>query len=386
MQNKNHILLLPSWYPSNATDIRGCFFREQALALVNAGYQVGVVTTELRSLKNWKSIFSLNHGCFYEHDKGINTFRFKTMYWFPKVPLLIGYLSLLGGKIAIEQYINKFGKPDLIHVHSCLYMGQLAQYIKNKYNINYVVTEHSSGYFRNIYNKNQLEITKSILDDSQAVIAVSKKMAQYFSKNIFNEKQWNIIPNIVDSEFLKTKLTNKKENKFRFINIAFMNENKRQLNLLKAFEKLIKNGNNDIELIMVGEGSEKKNLEKYVYEEKIEGVKFLGKKSRKEIATIMSKCDCFVLSSKFETFGVVLIEALALGLPVVSTMCGGPEDIVNSHNGLLVEPDNIDDLAFAMKKIMENMDSYEKEVIRKKCEKDYGEKSIINKLTAIYEQ
>lgn len=353
--------------------------------LVKAGYQVGVVTSELRSLKNWSSIFSLNHGTFYENDHNIRTVRFKTMYWFPKMPTLIRSLSLIGGKIALERYIKKFGKPDLIHVHSCLYMGELAIYASLKYKIPYVVTEHSSGYFRKIYNQQQLDITRSIFENSNANIAVSKKMANYLSKNIYSDKEWNVIPNIVDSNFLSTELLNKKNKKFKFLNVAFMNENKKQLNLIKAFEKLKNSGVDDIELILVGDGEEKITLVNYVNVHEIKDVLFLGKKNRKEISEIMIHCDCFVLSSQFETFGVVLIEALASGMPLISTKCGGPEDIVNESNGILVEPDNVEELTLAMRELKNSIQNYNKIDLRKECEEIYSESSILKKLSKLYQ-
>lgn len=385
MQPNNHILLLPSWYPANPKDIRGCFFREQALALVKTGYQVGVVTSELRSLKYWKSIFSLDHGVFFENDLGIQTVRFKTMFWFPKLPQLISQLSMLGGIAAFEKYIRQFGKPDLIHVHSCLYMGRIAQYAKKKYGIEYIVTEHSSGYFRNLYTFKQIELTKSILEDSREVIAVSKKMSEFFKDNIFNQKKWNVIPNIVHPIFLEKPLKNKKHENFKFLNVAFMNENKKQINIVKAFEELLKSGVTDIELYFVGDGNQRKNLEDYIKKNNIKNIIFLGQCNREEIANIMNNSDCFVLSSKFETFGVVLVEALASGLPLVATRCGGPEDIVKDENGILVNVDNINDLFIAMKEVRFNKDRYSKEKLRETCKLLYSEQAVVNQLSKIYQ-
>ena len=386
MSNNKHILLLPSWYPANSKDIRGCFFREQALALINAGYQVGVVTSELRSLKYWKSIFTLNHGVFFENDCGVQTVRFKTMFWFPKLPQLISQLSMLGGIAAFEKYIKQFGKPDLIHVHSCLYMGRVAQYAKKKYGIEYVVTEHSSGYFRDLYTFKQIELTRSILSDSREIVAVSRKMSVFFQDKIFNKKKWNVIPNIVHPIFFDKPLQNNNFSKFKFLNVAFMNENKQQINIIKAFEKLLNSGITDIELYFVGDGNQRKIIEDYIKQNKINNIFFYGQKNREEIANIMKDSDCFVLSSKFETFGVVLVEALASGLPLIATRCGGPEDIVNDDNGILVNKDDICELYDAMKEIKFNKDKYSKEKLRESCKLIYSETAVVNQLSKIYQK
>ncbi|USA48370.1 glycosyltransferase [Acinetobacter sp. C26M] len=379
---------MPSWYPEDAEDIRGCFFREQALALLNVGIQVGVVTVELRSLRRWRTLFDRSHGIFYENDHGINTLRFKTMYWFPRMPRLINRLSLFGGIKAFELYIQKYGKPDLIHVHSCLHMGAVALYIKKKYGIPYIVTEHSSGYIRNLYTGYEINCTENILKQSNKLVAISQIMGSFFRQKFTTQKHWEIIPNIVNAIFFERSLYKRSNNEsFKFINVAFMNKNKMQINIIKAVESLYNQGIQDIELIIVGDGSEKKNLEEYIKQNNIPNIKLLGLQNREFIADIMVQCDCFVLSSEVETFGVVVIEALASGLPVVATRCGGPEDIVNPTNGLLVEKNNVEELASAMKKIKESDGvKYNNLAIRNACYENYSESAVVNKLMTIYNQ
>ena len=66
-------------------------------------------------------------------------------------------------------------------------------------------------------------------------------------------------------------------------------------------------------------------------------VRLLGALSREQARDELRGCDCFVLPSRHESFGVVLAEATACGRPVISTRCGGPESIVTKENGILVE-------------------------------------------------
>ena len=98
----------------------------------------------------------------------------------------------------------------------------------------------------------------------------------------------------------------------------------------------------------------------------------------------MSKCDAFVLASKYETFGVVYIEALASGKPVIGTYNGGAEDIINDSNGLLVKVDDINDLGNAMKKIIKNINIYNSEEIRNDCIEKYSKKKIIKDIINEY--
>jgi glycosyltransferase involved in cell wall biosynthesis len=86
----------------------------------------------------------------------------------------------------------------------------------------------------------------------------------------------------------------------------------------------------------------------------------------------------------FETFGVVLIEALVCGKPIIATACGGPEDIVTPNNGILVEKNSVDALGTAMKKMYNTIDQYNPLELRAHCISKFGEKVVISSLVEIY--
>ena len=100
--------------------------------------------------------------------------------------------------------------------------------------------------------------------------------------------------------------------------------------------------------------------------------------------TAMHQCDVFVLPSLYETFGVVLIEALAAGKPVIATRCGGPESIVNDENGLLVAPANSDALGRAMRQMVEAIDRFNKDIIRSDCIARFSRQAVIEQLGRVY--
>ena len=118
---------------------------------------------------------------------------------------------------------------------------------------------------------------------------------------------------------------------------------------IEAFIDAFK-GSDKVFLTIFGEGPERQKLEELVRINKMEKqIKLMGMQSRKVIADYLKECDCFVLASQTETFGVVYIEAMASGLPVIATKCGGPESFVNEENGVLIPVDNKDALVTAMK-------------------------------------
>jgi glycosyltransferase involved in cell wall biosynthesis len=89
------------------------------------------------------------------------------------------------------------------------------------------------------------------------------------------------------------------------------------------------------EKIVIGDGPDLHRLKK-----EYNSVHFVGKKNKKEISDIFNVCDCFIFPSKTDTFGIVIIEALACGLPVVAFDVTGPKDILNNNVGRLCSEDN----------------------------------------------
>jgi len=98
----------------------------------------------------------------------------------------------------------------------------------------------------------------------------------------------------------------------------------------------------------------------------------------------MWAADAFVLPSRAENFGVVLIEALTTGLPLISTRCGGPEDIVTPDVGLLLEPEDEPALGDALVTMRATASSYDRDHLRAIAVARYGYASVGAKLRDFY--
>lgn len=382
-----HVLLVPSWYPTSASDVSGSFFREQALALMRAGCRVGVIAPRLESLKKWRLIRERIDAIQVTDDCGVATLRVSAMNWFPRMSALQYILWLHLGKRLYCEYVRHNGRPDVIHAHSLLFGGCLARKLAQSEGIPYVVTEHSSAFARGLVSPVAHRMATVAATSASQRFAVSESFSCLLAEAMaIPQHAWRYLPNMVDSRFLQLPLTRPPESGlFRFLHVSLLDRNKAVDILLRAFAQAFR-GRPSVVLRIGGEGGTRDKLESLAATLGIaDQVAFLGRLSREQVLTEMQACDAFALSSRYETFGVVLVEAMALGKPVVATQCGGPESIVTPANGRLVPVDDITAMAHAMAYIVEHRGDYDPESIRGDCVARFSEARVTAGLMACYE-
>ena len=379
-----HILIIPSWYPTQNNQLSGIFFKEQAEALAKKEcIDVGCISLN-ESSPRYMFIDKKKLVDYYEQD--INSVKtIGILYPIPnRFKSLRTFIRKIIFKILFRRYIKKYGKPDILHLHHFAY-GDLVQWVVKTYNIPYIVTEHASGFSRNIYNDKELFYAKNIFLESKANLCVSNELKQLLeSKFCIN---FEYLPNSVDTDFFKmgNRVDKRgKQEKLNFINIAFMNKNKNQKLLIEAFAKAFECHKN-VYLTIVGNGIEYESLDALIEKFNMQNqIKLYGVANRKEVLELLQSSDAFVLSSKHETFGVVLIEAMSCGLPVISTKSGGPESIiVDDKIGILVD-NNIDSLVSGLVKTYDT--DYNNVYIRNYVIQEFSSETISKKLIEIYEE
>ena len=382
-----HLLIIPSWYPYANRPLTGIFFREQALALREADYQVGVVAPIQKSIKEISGLSSFRSGgAYWVDDGGVATLR-EEQWSIPKFRRLNMSRWLACGRRLVEEYIAAKGRPDIVHAHSLLYAGMLAVEIKEIHQIPYVITEHSSGYARGLIHEWQLPYIRTAIREASWHLAVSQELAQLLGSFVaVPGRGWSYLPNMVDTDFFSggpVEPCTDRKRPFVFFAAAFLTQNKGMHFLIEAFASNFAGA--EVELWIGGDGEEKERLEQQTSKAGVNGrIRFLGQLDREQMRSTMQRCDAFVLPSFYETFGVVLIEALATGKPVIATRCGGPESIVNEKNGFLVDPANADALGGAMRQMIETRDRFHKETIRADCIARFSRRAVIGELGNIY--
>jgi len=380
-----HVLIIPSAYPTEDAPLRGTFFKEQAAALKERGLEIGVIYSETRRVTgiNINSLKKFHFQVKDSMEDGIRTIRLKGWN-------ILAMRNSLGINLWIRQslklfelYIKKYGMPDIMHVHVGLYGGLVAKKIKELYNIPYVITEHSSNVLNENLNEYNSRLLREAYDNADYLISVGEKLKRKMMK--YTKNKIKVIANIVNTDKFIVNNIKKDKNKFRFVSVSFLNDNKNVDLTIKAFAKAFKD-REGFELYIAGDGKARAKLENLAKELNLEKqVKFVGSVSREALPNFLNEADCFVLPSRYETFGVVYIEALACGLPIITTRCCGPEDFFKENLGYMIEPGDEEALFKAMNDMVLNIESFDREAISKYIKNKFSKDVITKEIKNIYD-
>ncbi|MBW6497322.1 MAG: glycosyltransferase [Bacteroidales bacterium] len=384
------VLVIPSWYPPNG----GYFFREHAIALAEAGARVNVLAgihTSLRTLRPADFFKSRTRHCI--SSEGITEHLRK--YWikpFSNKPNFHGWVNMMLRFYKSHQKL--YGKPDIILAHSSIWAGLVAAFIREKYGVPYVITEHRSRF---IYNSEEamrmfepwfFPYLQTAFEGAENVITVSDALQPFIKQIAPGAAERMIsIPNMVDTDFFVPPSQPLPQKPFTFFSLANLIPLKGMDTLIEAFALLLSRQKADFRLVIGGDGLERGKLEQLAERRNLHNkITFVGKLDREQVAAYLQQAHAFVLASHFEAFGVVYIEAMASGLPVIATRAGGPESFIRESEGLLVEPQNPETLAIAMEKLFENYHAYDPAAIRQHATAEFGRESVARQYIELFKE
>ncbi|MDA8805325.1 glycosyltransferase [Euryarchaeota archaeon] len=383
---ERHILFIPSWYPSSDAPLLGTFFQEQAEMFAEVGHKVGVLHARFHDLPSATWLKGPTEPITITEENNLTVVRARIRLFQPgpfhRIPPIYRSSIRAREKLALKMYdaykeIN--GPPDIIHAKCTMCGAILARAIAERENIPYVVTVGASVFARGIVGPRERKTAAIALKSANRLLSVSSTLANDLERILsIHASEFTTVPNMIDpGKFPFTPLP--KNETFTFGYMANLVEDKGHATLLQAFKEVP-----NAKLLLAGGGPLRKQLDQLTTALGIgDRVEFVGEISRERACEFFQQIDAFVHPSRYETFGIVLVEALSTGRPVIATRCGGPNDIIRSEDGLLVDVDDIDGLAEAMRNMI-GMD-WDTQSMRDGIEARYTKATIRRQLLEIYD-
>ena len=299
--------------------------------LVDEGHEVYVITYPHKEIRDIDGIHVIG-------TKGLN------------IPGVRGLMFKKNAKKALEELLEK-EDIDIIHGHYLFPAGAAAVEVGNAHNIKTYVTAHGSDMFE-LYKSQPLmrSTIRNVLKGADRVFAVSNALRhEIIATGVVGiadktKISWNSVD--IDKFSSRENDSFKMEHKLTDKPIVLFVGNLIKRKNVESLLEAKKIANSDYYLVIVGDGPLFKKLRKKVEEENIHDVVFTG--SRNDVEDIIPSCDVLVLPSFSESFGLVLIEALACGKPVIGSNVGGITEIITDDVGLLVNPTKVSSIARAI--------------------------------------
>lgn len=376
-----YILLISRGIPSKKDPQWGCFEFDQARALKNAGHKVVVLSVDER-VRFYKRKIGLTH----QLVDGIDCYNY--VFLPKKIGDLLGFY--ISSKISIAKYnyllnqiLKEQGIPDIIYSHY-LMLSYNAALLKGYFNIPLVAIEHWSELNKDILIPIAKKFGSFTYPKVDKLICVSESLKLMIKKHF--GKNSVVVHNMVDSSFFLETLNFKNSTKIKFVTTGSLIHRKGFDLLPKAFAKL-NLPKDKWEMNIIGGGEEYDNLQNQINSVGLQdNIHLLGQKTKVEIVDILRDSSAFILPSRNENFSVAVLEALACGLPVISSICGGIRECIFDFNGLLFPVDDVDALADAIKYMFENYQSYNRAKIAEDCKNRFSPEVIARQLTDVFEK
>lgn len=381
------VLVTSRLYPGSSCPGRGTFVHEQ-VRFLSSHCRMEVVSPTPFSLP----VPGLGHWTAYAR-LGRSELRDGLEIRYPR------YVSLPGRPLfshAWRSYLAALRRtvrttPDLIHAHLAYPDGLAAVEFGRRLGCPVVISVHGHD-VRELPQANPrwAALVARALGEAAAVIGSSGEVRRRVRSLGVPEERIHAIPQGVDCRLFKMSARRPGgEGGWQLLYVGRFDPRKGLGPLLDAMH-LVRQSRSDVRLRLVG-GSPLSGTSRS-YEGQVTAlgladcVEFIEERPHEAIPRLMAQADLFVLPSYYDSFGIVLIEAMACGLPVVATRCGGPEELVEEHSGRLVAVGDAADLAAGILAVIEGYGRYDRKTIRRRAEERWDYRRVATRIHSLYEQ
>ncbi len=378
-QSKKHILFLPRWYPNKYDNMWGLFVKKhaEAAALYN---QVSVLYLEALDdgIENTEI----------EEEKEKNLYTLYIYYPKPSNPLLY-FIKFIRLFLFGIRKIKKERKIELVHVHILSRMGFLAYLYKFISGTPYIITEHWSRYLTivNGFNgKLRFFLTRFVVKKAKAVLPVTSNLELAMKSHNLQNSNYQVIPNVVDDIFFEKDLIDKKDTIIKVIHVStFEDKSKNISGIIRGVKEILAN-RQDFKFYFIGDGMDFVRMKTLAKELEIDEnhIEFMGLLEKEALVKEYLQANFMIINSHYENMPVVINEAFACGLPVLSTDVGGISEHLDSSRGRLIPVNNENAFYENFNWMLDHCHDFDSKSIRKYAQTHFSYTEVGSVLNEIY--
>jgi glycosyltransferase involved in cell wall biosynthesis len=365
------ILFTSAWYPSKAHTTLGNFVQRHAEAVATL---CDVWVLYVASMPQWQGPPRIEE----QREKNVNAVIVycKSGFFAKRKAFIKGVFHLMRSKNI---------QIDVVH-HNVLWpQGWQPRWLQSKFNLPYIVTEHWTGYDPvNAGKRHSLLAWMSKFGSRKAsflcpvTLDLQQKMIDFGIHG-----NYRVVPNVVDTRLFS--LANPDNNQVRFLHVSSLVDGHKNISGILRVWKKISDRNPNLHLTLGGDGP----VEHWKQHAASLGIRassidFFGEISWEGVARKMESSHALLLFSNYENLPCVIVEALACGLPVISTRVGGISEHISAERGILVDRGDEDALAVAIETMATTIHHYDKAALRSYAVERFSNEAVAEAFVGLY--
>lgn len=380
------VLIIPSWHPTPEKPLWCTWILPHILSLREAGHDVYVLQVDLNITKDDKEFN--NNKIIIRNDKHIFVNLAVKYHKYYRTRFFYGnILDAYSAKVyeLYKKIEEEWGRPDVIHAHVSLPAGYGAVQLGEKENIPVIVTEHYTGFENDA--KFYWRVGKFVKEMGKKVQGFYT-VSPGFAKRIEATKLLKVtgtLENPIDTDIFYPRGNKVKSSVLRVVMAGSIDKRKGADVLFEALTNLLEKL--DWSLTIFGTFDQQSGFQKWFKNPEFsKRVSLPGKLSQLELSKIYSNSDLYVVSSRIETANVSMLEAMACGVPVVSTRCGAPETLLNHSVSITVPSEDPKAMADAILTMSNTIENYPIKNLREFVLNNYSKKAVVSKMELAYKE
>ncbi|MBN1952778.1 MAG: glycosyltransferase [Bacteroidales bacterium] len=377
--SQKKILFIASWFPDRITHSNGDFIQRHARTAALL-HQVVVLFVKFDpAMKSGMEVEENDDGNYHEiliyfgHRRGFfHALRKVWRYW-----------NLY--RWGYDYIRKKHFEPDLVHANITYPIGMFALYLNLRYRKPYVISEHWSAYLP--VNSHKLSYLRRMIDRkvvrrSSRMLPVTRNLKDSLLRLKY-QAEYTVIPNVVEVESFTPAMS--LPDNHTFIHLSTLHDPTKNITGMLLAVKKLSEKRKDFHLQIIGlenvEGYREHARELGIYDKLVSVHEEID---HGQVPERLRESMCLLLFSNFESLPCIIIEALACGIPVISSDVGGIREYLTDKEGILVPRQDIGKLVEAMEYMLDNRQKYESEHLREFALENFSPEAVAARLDSVY--